>query len=120
MEGQDPEAVSRKRRLLMPALAQRVPIRRLSPDCKRTGSLIQPRHSYTATDVRTNADWLASYEKADVSRRVLAGVGASGTNLFRQEMARQGQAATISLSTTSLRSAHVVANGEIPFFFMAE
>ena len=79
----------------MTALAQRILIQRLSPDCNITGSFIQSCHSYTATDIRKEISWLVSYEKIDVSRRVLeVWGGQSGTNLFKQEMARPGQAAT--------------------------
>nr|KAF6405027.1 hypothetical protein HJG63_009349 [Rousettus aegyptiacus] len=55
----------------MLALAPHSLIQRLSPSCNITGSFIQSCHSYTATDIRKNIDWLANYEKTDINWRVL-------------------------------------------------
>nr|KAF6431695.1 hypothetical protein HJG63_008188 [Rousettus aegyptiacus] len=65
------KAVSRKQHLLMPAPAQQIPTKRLSPDCNITGSFIQSCYSYTATEIRKNISWLASHESTDVSWRAL-------------------------------------------------
>ena len=84
----------------MTAPAQWILVQRLSPNYNITGSFIQSCHFYTATDIGKNINWLASYEKTVVSRTVLEVVGGqSGRNSFKQEMARQGQAATPSFIT---------------------
>lgn len=90
----DTETISRKQRLVMAAPAQWILIQRLSPNCNIISSFIQS--SYTATDIRKKIDWLASYEKTDVSWRILeVGEGLWGKNSFQQERARQGRAATV-------------------------
>ena len=57
----------------MLALAQRILIQWLSPNCNITGSFIQFCYSYTATEIRKDISWITSYESTDVSWRVLEG-----------------------------------------------